>query len=264
MHKMSAVLLSAGFGTRLKPYTDVLPKCLMPVNGQPLLGYWIQALEDIGISDIHINTHYLHEQVEQYLQHYPAKNRINILYEPNLMGTAGTIRKLSKSIEHKNTMIIHADNWSLADLESFIAAHFSRPTQCDLSMMLFETEQPTQCGIVQLDAKSVVQNFYEKVANPPGNLANAAVYILNRSVIDWIANNKQASDFSNDVLPHYVGSIFAWKNNMVHRDIGTIENLRKAQHDNAPKVRFSKSDWHKSYNKKLMQYPLSQINGALL
>ena len=61
---MKALLLNAGTGTRLKPYTDSWPKCLMPINNIPLLEYWIYDLVNIGINNIYINTHYYEEEVE--------------------------------------------------------------------------------------------------------------------------------------------------------------------------------------------------------
>ena len=64
---MKALLLSAGFGTRLKPYTKNLPKCLMKINDKPLLDYWIHALFSSGIKEILINTHYLSKKVEKFI-----------------------------------------------------------------------------------------------------------------------------------------------------------------------------------------------------
>ena len=79
---------------------------------------------------------------------------------------------------------------------------------------------------------SVVRAFHEKVANPPGKLANAAVYIVEPSVIDWIGSlGKDVVDFSTEVLPQYIGKIFTWHNSMYHRDIGTPESLAAAQVD---------------------------------
>ena len=54
----------AGRGERLKPLTETIPKCLVPINGQPLLGIWLEHLEESGIKDVLVNTHWLHETVE--------------------------------------------------------------------------------------------------------------------------------------------------------------------------------------------------------
>ena len=56
---MKAFLLSAGYGTRLKPLTNNIPKCLVPICGKPLLAWWMDLFEKHGINEVLINTHYL-------------------------------------------------------------------------------------------------------------------------------------------------------------------------------------------------------------
>jgi mannose-1-phosphate guanylyltransferase len=129
-------------------------------------------------------------------------------------------------------MLIHADNWCQCDLASFIEFHKnSRPNNCCITMMTFVTQSPQSCGIVEVNDSNVVVAFYEKVSNPPGNIANAAVYIIEPEVIEFIKNNVAVNDFSKDVLPKYLGRIAAWRNNGVHRDIGSSNALLAAQKD---------------------------------
>jgi mannose-1-phosphate guanylyltransferase len=72
--------------------------------------------------------------------------------------------------------------------------------------------------------------LHEKVANPPGNLANAAVYIVEPAVLDFIAAlGKPVVDFSTEVLPHFMGRIHSFHNGLYHRDIGTVASLAAAQ-----------------------------------
>lgn len=72
--------------------------------------------------------------------------------------------------------------------------------------------------------------FYEKVENPPGNLANAAVYILSPAVLEFLSGlGKEEIDFSTEVLPHFMGRINAFHNEVYHRDIGTLESLAAAR-----------------------------------
>ena len=63
---MKAVLLAAGLGTRLRPLTEQIPKCLVPINNVPLIEYWFRLFEKSGISHVLINTHYLHKKVGDY------------------------------------------------------------------------------------------------------------------------------------------------------------------------------------------------------
>ena len=127
-------------------------------------------------------------------------------------------------------MLVHADNLSLFDVRAFVNRFERRGPDIAMTMMTFCTDQPSACGIVELDADGVVQAFHEKVANPPGNLAKGAVYILAPEVIDYVASlGKEVVDFSTEVLPHYMGRINTFHNGVYHRDIGTMESLALAQ-----------------------------------
>ena len=64
---MRAILLSAGLGTRLRPLTNEVPKCLVPINGRPLLDIWLEKLTLSGFGPFLVNTHYLSGQVERHL-----------------------------------------------------------------------------------------------------------------------------------------------------------------------------------------------------
>ena len=83
---LRAILLSAGLGTRLRPLTNKKPKCLMEINNVPILKIWIEKLEQIGCSEILINTHYLSEQVTQFIDNYSSKSlKILISHEKTLL-----------------------------------------------------------------------------------------------------------------------------------------------------------------------------------
>ncbi|WP_242618743.1 nucleotidyltransferase family protein [Alteromonas sp. KUL49] len=225
------MLLAAGFGTRLKPLTDNTPKCLVPINGRPLLDYWLDMLSTSPhVSEIFINTHYLSEQVEKHLNdHWAHLSNLTVWYEEILLGTGGTIRAHIPELADDDVMVIHADNLSSFDLKNFIEHHNNRPTHCEMSMMLFRTDTPSSCGIVELENNTVTA-MHEKVVNPPGNLANGAVYIFSPKVIDWLSTTAFC-DISNDVIPMLLGKITAWTNTRYHRDIGTPESYTQAQID---------------------------------
>ena len=71
---MKALLLAAGLGTRLRPFTLKVPKCLVPIAGKPLLEYHFDSLREAGFSDILINTHYLADQVNAFIDAYKIRN----------------------------------------------------------------------------------------------------------------------------------------------------------------------------------------------
>lgn len=230
-----ALLLAAGMGTRLRPLTELWPKCLMPIGGRPLLEYWLQTLFCVGIKNVLVNTHYHSEKVMEFLAREHFVQWVRTVHELQLLGTAGTLRANSAFFQGGSTLLIHADNWCQCDFNSFIEYHmYLRPKKCAITMMTFNSDAPQSCGIVQTDNEGIVLAFHEKVANPPGRRANAAVYLLEPEVLAWLNENQTVSDFSTEVLPNYIGRIATWHNNGVHRDIGTIEALRAAQRDQLP------------------------------
>ena len=88
---MRAILLAAGFGTRLLPLTKHLPKCLVRINDKPLLGIWIDKIIDSGLGPVLINTHYLSGAVVDFTKHNVHNKQLNIVYEQELLGTAGVV-----------------------------------------------------------------------------------------------------------------------------------------------------------------------------
>ena len=94
MKKFKAILLAAGLGTRLRPITENTPKCLVEIAEKPLLRYWIDYLDSINCESVLINTHYLSDQVEKYVNQISnIKMEIKLVYEKELLGTAGTLIK---------------------------------------------------------------------------------------------------------------------------------------------------------------------------
>lgn len=227
---MKALLLAAGLGTRLRPITNNIPKCLVPINGKPLLEYWLENLSKVGIKEFLINTSYLHHQVEDFVIRSKYKDMVTLVYEEELLNTGGTLLKNEEFFNNEPFMLVHADNLSFCDFRAFIKSHQNRMNNTELTMMLFKSDQPSSCGIVELDSFNTVVNFYEKVKNPPSDLANGAVYICESSVISFCKKlNKKKIDFSNEVLPYFMGKINTFLNDTYHRDIGTVESYALSQ-----------------------------------
>jgi mannose-1-phosphate guanylyltransferase len=221
---MRTMLLAAGLGSRLKPITDITPKCLVPIKGKPLLQIWLERLNEIDIGPFLINTHYLAEKVNNFVNSSPFSKQITLTYEANLLGTAGTILSNMDFFSGEDALVIHADNYCSEDLREFINAHANRPSHCLMTMMIFETDTPNNCGIVEIDHQGIVINMHEKVNDPPGNLANGAIYIFSSELLTSLATNcPHISDISNEVIPRYFGKIYTYQTNDVFLDIGTPE-----------------------------------------
>lgn len=246
---MKALLLAAGLGTRLKPLTDIWPKCLMPIQGRPLLDYWLEILKKAGIQDVLVNMHYLSEYVSEFLDQPQFIDWVYSVYEDNLLGTAGTIRNNAYFFKDNTLLLAHADNWTCCDFSDFLDYHNNhRPKNTVMTMMTFTCPNPSLCGIAELDNDGIVIGFHEKIKNPPSKLANAAVYLIETEVIEWIINHPEVTDFSTEVVPEFIGKIATWENLKIHRDIGTINELKKAQMDNCENLIWSyDSSWQQNF-----------------
>ncbi len=249
MSRISALLLAAGVGTRLQPLTDKLPKCLMPIGGIPLLEHWLSLLYRTDIHNVLINTHHHKAMVEEFLLRARFNKWVKSTHEPKLLGTARTLRQNASFFKGKTVLLAHADNWINCNFSDFLDFHVNRrPDKTIITMMTFRTTKPKTCGIVEIDSAGVVQKFHEKVTEPPGNLANGAVYLLEPEVTNWLLEKRDATDFSIDVVPEFLGRIATWENTNIHRDIGTIGSLRSAQNDPIPRTCWPiDDDWSTSY-----------------
>lgn len=229
--ELRALILAAGFGTRLRPLTLKEPKCLVEIGGKPLLQNWLEKLEEIGCEEALINTHYLSENVDAFINNY-SKNKmiINTTYESNLLGTLGTLFANRNWFKNKQGMLIHGDNFTNADLRMFLKAHISRPIECLLTMLTFKTSKPENCGIVKTDKNGIMLDFYEKIKSPPSDIANGAVYLFDYNFIEWLEEKKlKGNDFSIDVLPYLKGKVQTWFTKDYFLDIGTSQSLLEAR-----------------------------------
>ena len=113
-------------GSRLRPITDAIPKCLVPIEGRALLDYWVDCLVESGISDARINSHAHAERVREYIGLVSSSGRLRLIesYEPKLLGSAGTVVANADLAEFADEIvIIYADNLSDVDLRPLLAFH---------------------------------------------------------------------------------------------------------------------------------------------
>ncbi len=223
-----AMLLAAGLGTRLRPLTDSVPKCLVPVGGRPLLAHWESALLAAGVARVRINTHHLAEAVNCFAReaHNRSAMRWDTVHEPTLLGSAGTIAANADFADGAETvLVIYADNLSDIDLAAMLTAH--RQSGLPVTMALFHAPNPRACGIATLDGGGVVSEFVEKPTTPRSELANAGVYAFTPAA--WLeVAMMRAFDLGFDVLPRFVGRMLGFPIRGYHRDIGTPAALVEA------------------------------------
>ena len=228
------MLLAGGLGTRLRPLTDTVPKCLVEIAGRPLLDYWFQALREAGITDVLVNNHHLPDAVRGFLDAKRAEGfHTSEAYEPVLLGSAGTVsHNRAWADDADDVLIIYADNLSSLDVKAFMASH--RAHGLPMTMLLFHAPNPKACGIAEVDTTGRIVDFVEKPAQPKSDLANAGVYAVTAAAWREMADAK-AFDLGFDVLPKFVGRMQGHVHEGYHRDIGNLDALEAARAD-APRV----------------------------
>lgn len=229
---MKAFLLAAGLGSRLRPITDTIPKCLVHINEKPLLEWWFELFQKYGVNEILINTHYMADQVEKFVKKYTEENngiKVTTFYEKELMGSGGTVNANRNFIDKgEDFLICYADNLTDLNLAELVKEH--QKNKSILTMALFHTNLPEQCGIAAVDRKGLITEFVEKPENPKSNLANAGIYVANQKLYQYFDSEKFC-DFGKDVLPKLVGRMYGYEINAYLRDIGTMQNLQIAREE---------------------------------
>ena len=226
---MKAFLLAAGKGTRLRPLTFKTPKCLVPVNGKPLIDYWFDLFELYGIDEILINTSHLSDTVREYIKNNSRGLSIKVVYEETLLGSGGTIRKNRDFVEGEDSFFIfYADNLTDVNLHNMIEFH--RRHQKDHTLAVFKVPNPRECGIIEMDGDSSIISFIEKPENPVSDLAFAGIMLSSPRLMDFFPD-KDIFDLGHDVLPLVAGSAAGYILNDYLLDIGTPEKLVQAEND---------------------------------
>jgi len=196
----TAMVLAAGFGTRLGPLTDHTPKCMVPIGGQPLVEHTIGWLRRYGVTKIIINLCHLPDGVRKHFGD-GANWDVEIAYslESQPMGTAGGVKKVSHLFKGP-FFVWYGDNLSTCRLDRLWEFHQSRHSAATIA--LFHREDPSQSGIVELGSQDRITRFLEK----PGpheifsRWVSAGIFVLEPEVLRAIPGDKPA-DFGRDVFP---------------------------------------------------------------
>ena len=109
MINFNLMILAAGYGKRMKNLTDSKPKPLLEINNKELLRHNIDFFMDLGCKEIVINTHYLHEQIKDFIKKYYSNSNIQLTYESTLLNTGGGIKNALSLLGDKNFLVTNAD-----------------------------------------------------------------------------------------------------------------------------------------------------------
>jgi mannose-1-phosphate guanylyltransferase len=226
---MKAFLLAAGIGSRLRPVTDAIPKCMVVIDDRPLLDIWLDAFDRAGIDEVLVNLHHLPDVVRHHIAERSGLPTVRTCFEPELLGSAGTLLANRQWIKDEEFFVAcYADNLTDFDVRSLIDEH--RGHDAIATLTVFHSERPSAGGVVELDGTGRVIGFAEKPNEPVSDLTNAGMYAFHPSVLDEV-DGMPPSDIGYDLLPRLVGRARAVLVDGYFRDIGTAHAYQRAREE---------------------------------
>jgi len=185
---MRAVVLVGGFGTRLRPLTYTVPKPMLPIGHEPMLGRLVGRLARGGVTDVVLALGF---RPEPFMEAFPDGRcgavRLTYAVEPEPLDTAGAIKFAADFAGIDDTFVVaNGDVLTDLDVGALVSAH--RAFAAEATLHLIGVDDPSAFGVVDVDASGKVRAFVEKPAagTAPSNLINAGTYVFEPSVLDLI------------------------------------------------------------------------------
>lgn len=222
---MQAVIMAGGFGTRLKPLTNNIPKPMVPIANIPILEHLITLLKMNEIDDYIILLYYQPDAIKNYFKdgvNFGVKIRYII---PDAdYGTAGAV-KLAQDFINNDFLVISGD--VLTDFNLLQLYKFHKDKNSLATINLYSHENPVQYGIVLTNADQQIIRFLEKPSSSEvfSDTINTGIYYFNKEIFKYIPEGENL-DFSKDLFPYLLENnipIYGFKSKGYWRDVGNLE-----------------------------------------
>ena len=197
---MDAVILAGGFGTRLRPWTDTVPKPLIPLLDMTLVEHTIRILPRNTIQRVIIASGYGVDQMRAYFDNFDAGFEVIVVEEGQPLGTGGAIANCRQHIRGPRAIVMNGDLITTVDVEEMLSQHAE--SNALISISLWAVEDPPRFGVADFDHnKGLIRRFQEKprLEEAHSNLINAGCYIVERSVIQGLSTEYHSME--RDVFP---------------------------------------------------------------
>jgi len=230
---MQAVIMAGGFGTRLRPLTNNIPKPMVPIVNKPILEHLISLLKIHNIKEYIVLLYYEPEIISNFLkdgQHLDVD--IKYILPDRDYGTAGAV-KLSEKYITDDFLVISGDVLTNFNLSEFHNFHKEKNSTATIS--LYSSENPLQYGIVLMDNDNKIVRFLEKPSSSEvfSDTINTGIYYFSKEIFNYIPEGENF-DFSGDLFPLLLGKgipLYGFKSNGYWRDVGNLEEYIYANLD---------------------------------
>ena len=177
--------MAGGKGTRLNPFTNVLPKPLIPINGKPVIKIIIDRLIKYKFDNFHISLNEKSKILKAYFYEQNFKAKINFILENKKLGTVGALSLIKKNLTDA-FLVVNCDTLVKADYNELY--HFHKKNKYDLTVVGCVKNQTIPYGVCQLNKSGEIISINEK---PNHNfIANTGMYIMNKETTKLIPHNK--------------------------------------------------------------------------
>lgn len=227
---MIAVLPSAGLATRLRPFTDDIPKAMIRIDGKPILEHHIENLKKIGVSTFCINLHHKARMITDYFgDGIKLKVKIHYSFEKELLGTAGLLNNFRKILKSRFWFI--ASDSFLPDFNYLKMEKFHESKKSILTIPLIERFDRLDCDFVLTDANSKITKIFPKPhrKKPSTNLDTCMVYLVEPEILSYVPR-KGRYDFPSELIPKLIARslpVFGYLTKEFIEDIGVPERYEK-------------------------------------
>lgn len=230
---MNAVILAAGFGTRMEKTFPQTPKSLLPLNGKPLIQDQIEHLKKFGIEKFYINLHFQPNKIKDFLGN-GRQLGINITYsfEDEILGTSGALLNFKEKLD-STFIVLYGDIFTRVDFSKFLQFHKKKRSKA--SLLIHQTDHPEDSDLVEINGNNQIINIYpspHKELSTNINLSNAAIYIFEPSILQYLPY--KFSDFMEDFLPILLEKgvgMYGYVSDEYSKDVGTPKRYDKVQSD---------------------------------
>ncbi|WP_321493302.1 sugar phosphate nucleotidyltransferase [uncultured Desulfobacter sp.] len=224
---MKALILAAGLGTRLLPYTQHVPKPLFTINGRPVLDYAVQSLLAAGCTKIFINAHHLADAIERFVDNHRSKDLLEVVFEPVILNTGGAIANIGSQLADDDFFVVNADVICDFDLSLLMASH--KASNALATLLVHDCLRfNTLCVEQTASGPGIVRHF----SQAPSGLAFTGIQAISPGIFEYMPPEKIFSsiDVYKKLCPQE--KIFALEAKQFYwRDMGTPQDYQQTSRE---------------------------------
>ncbi|CAI2717749.1 NDP-sugar synthase [Nitrospina watsonii] len=233
---MKAMILAAGFGTRLRPLTLTVPKPMVPVMNRPLLEHSLDLLREQRITDLTINLHHLPEKVIAHFREGGGFGvHINWSQEDAILGTAGGIKQAERFLDDAPFLVMNSDVVADIDFERVLAFHQEKGSV--LTLVLKEGDSPEACDPIEIDDTGRIVHMpgvpSTSALGLPHRFTFTGIQIMDPMIFDRIPGGV-FSGTTSDVFPQMIADglpVYGYIHEDYWIDIGQPASYRRIHRD---------------------------------